>query len=395
MRKFLSFFNLRTISFLLAVALAMPLPWQRLTGFYNWFSPFIMLNSVLVLKSFVWLNIVSLGVVLIVVFRKRWFCNNLCPLGWSCDRVSAISKNNASVHRRLPDLSRWLSIISIAAAVVGLPLFIIIDPMAIFNGFFTILTGKLSVVAVISLAGFPLLLMIHLILPGIWCTKLCPLGGLQLIIADIKTLLVRLFKREKYEVSVADPGRRYFVMAGIGLFAGAIIPKIMKPSTSGYIRPPAAVSPELFNSLCCRCGNCTKVCPTGIILPQTDLANITGWMTPEISFRSGYCLETCNLCSRVCPSGAITMFNVNAKDQLFMGTAEVTMENCLLVNNKECVKCRESCKFDAIEFVRGDSIFNLLPLVYINKCVGCGACEVVCPVNCIEVKPFVTSLLTV
>ena len=78
-----------------------------------------------------------------------------------------------------------------------------------------------------------------------------------------------------------------------------------------------------------------------------------------------------------------------------MGTAEVTMENCLLVNNKECVKCRESCKFDAIEFVRGASIFNLNPVVYTNKCVGCGACEVVCPVNCIEIKPFVISLLTV
>ena len=76
------------------------------------------------------------------------------------------------------------------------------------------------------------------------------------------------------EAVVANPGRRYLVMSGIGLFAGAMVPKILKPPTEKYIRPPAAVSPELFNSLCCRCGNCGKACPTGIIVSQTDLANI-------------------------------------------------------------------------------------------------------------------------
>ena len=122
----------------------------------------------------------------------------------------------------------------------GIPLFIILDPMAIFNGFFTVFTGKLSVVAVISLAGFPLLLLIHLILPDIWCTKLCPLGGLQLIIADVKAKLIKLFRKDEVETVVADPGRRYLVMAGIGLFAGAMVPKILKPSTVKNIRPPGS-----------------------------------------------------------------------------------------------------------------------------------------------------------
>lgn len=388
MRKFPGYFNVRTISFLLAVVLAIHLPLKGLTGFYTWFSPFIMLNSVFAVKTFVWLNIISSGVILLSAYRKRWFCNNLCPVGWSCDKVSVISKNDPSVHSLLPDISRWLTVISLASAVVGIPLFIVLDPMAIFNGFFTLFTGRLSTIEVISLSGFPLLLLIHLIFPGVWCSKLCPLGGLQLIIADVKARLIKLFSKDKNETVVADPGRRYLVMTGFVLFAGAMVPKILSRSTVKYIRPPAAVSPELFNSLCCRCGNCNKVCPTGIIVPQTDPVNITGWMTPEISFGPGYCLETCNLCSSVCPTGAITLFSVNSKDQLFMGTAEVTMENCLLVNNKECVKCRESCKFSAIEFVHGTSIFNLNPVVHLNKCVGCGACKVVCPVNCIQIKPF-------
>jgi formate hydrogenlyase subunit 6/NADH:ubiquinone oxidoreductase subunit I len=111
-------------------------------------------------------------------------------------------------------------------------------------------------------------------------------------------------------------------------------------------------------------------------------------MTPEISFKEGYCLETCNLCSRVCPTGAITLFSVKAKSQLFIGTAKIHLDNCLLLNNKECVRCKESCKYEAIKFVAEENIFKVVPVADITKCVGCGACSVICPVSCIEIYPF-------
>lgn len=109
-------------------------------------------------------------------------------------------------------------------------------------------------------------------------------------------------------------------------------------------------------------------------------------MTLEVSFKSGYCLETCNLCSRVCSTGAIALFSVSAKSQLFIGTAEVLLGNCLLFNNIECVKCKESCKYGAIEFIAEENILNMIPIVHKNKCVGCGACEVICPAYCIKIK---------
>ena len=170
--------------------------------------------------------------------------------------------------------------------------------------------------------------------------------------------------------------------------AGLAIPKILKPSDELHLRPPAAVNKELMNSLCCRCGSCNKVCPTGIIKPQTDVNNLLGWMTPVITFRDGYCLETCNLCSIVCPSGAITLFDTDAKQQLFMGTAEVNLTNCLLTLNRECVKCKESCRYDALEFASVGNILNVIPVVKVSKCVGCGACEVVCPQSCIVIRPY-------
>jgi ferredoxin-type protein NapF len=377
--------NLRVISTLLAICLAIPFSWKGLSGFYTWMSPFIMLNSVFSLKSFVWLNIVALIVILFVLFRKRWFCHHLCPVGWGCDMISGLNRRKTFTYRNLPDIGKWLAILSLWAAIAGLPLFIIFDPLAIFNGFFSVFSGKINIVALLSLSGLPLLLLIHLVFPGVWCTKLCPLGGLQIIISDIKTLLNRLFKNENTEAPPTSSGRRYFLMSGAGLLAGAMIPRLLKPASESIIRPPASVDPLLFNSLCCRCGSCNKACPTGIIVPATDYNNILAWMTPEVIFKDGYCLETCNLCSRVCPTGAITLFSVKAKSQLFMGTAKIQLQNCLLVHNTECVRCKESCKYDAIEFVAKGNILNTIPVVDIKKCVGCGACEVVCPVSCIVI----------
>jgi ferredoxin-type protein NapF len=387
MKKILRLFNPRAVTALVAVLLLIPVSWKEFTGLSAWLSPFIMLNSILSLKSIVWLNLIAFLILLFVLFRKRWFCLHLCPVGWGCDMVSALNKRKNFTYKRLPDIGKWLAILSLTAAIFGIPLFIIFDPLAIFNGFFTIFSGNLNLAAIISLSGLPLLLLIHLIFPGVWCARLCPLGGIQLIIVDLKIMLNRHFGKSKPESLKNNQGRRYFLMSGIGIISGITIPKFLKPSQERFIRPPAAVEPALFNFLCCRCGSCNKSCPTNIISPHADPGNILSWMTPEVNFKSGYCLETCNLCSQVCPSGAITLFSVRAKSRIFMGTAGIKLDNCLLLNNKECVKCKESCKFSAIEFVPRENIFKVVPVIDTGKCVGCGACEVICPAGCIVINP--------
>jgi len=87
-------------------------------------------------------------------------------------------------------------------------------------------------------------------------------------------------------------------------------------------------------------------------------------------------------------AGAITLFSPESKSQLFMGTARIHLENCLLLKNKECVRCKESCKYEAIKFVEEGNILNVLPVADSPKCVGCGACAVVCPVGCFEIYPI-------
>jgi ferredoxin-type protein NapF len=368
--------------------LALPIPLKGLTGSYLWLSPFIMLNSVIALRSFVWLNIIAMIILIFVTLCKRWFCQNLCPVGFSCDLISGINKKKAYTYNKIPDIGKYLAIISLAGAIVGVPLFIFLDPLAIFHGFFTIFTGAFSLITVISLSGFLLLLSIHVFLPGIWCKKLCPLGGLQEAVNDAKSYIKRISGYGKPETVTPDPVRRYLLMSGMGVLAGLAVPRLLKPKTESHIQPPASVKESLFNSLCNRCGNCIKACPTGIIINRHDLNDIISLMTPEISYKSGYCLEECNLCGRVCPTGAITLFDPEAKNLLFMGSADIRLENCLIVNNKECIRCKESCKYNAIKFISGRNILNMIPEVDRRKCVGCGACMVICPKNCITVNPI-------
>ena len=385
MKKTLSASDIRTISFLAAVVFAIPGLWKGFQGIYVWLSPFLTLNSVFALKSFVWLNLVAVPVLVLILIRKRWFCKYLCPAGWCFDKVSALSKLENTEYRKLPEAGKWLAIISLIAALSGFPLFIILDPLSIFNGFFLIIYGKPEIAVIISFSLFPILLLIHLFFPGIWCRKLCPLGGLQTGLWDIRIFLSRLFTRGKSVYVPELPGRRYFIMSAAGLLAGLTLPRLMKPSVGTSIRPPGAVDPVLYNLLCSRCGNCIKACPTNIIIPYPDFNDPLSWMTPAISFKTGYCLETCNICGKVCPTGAITLFSVAAKPDLFMGIAEINTENCYLTNNRECIKCREACKYNAVEFLQGSNVLIMRPVIDKLTCVGCGACEVVCPASCISV----------
>ena len=377
--------KLRTISFVLAVILAVPLSMKGFSGVFLWLSPFIMLNSVFSLKSLVLLNGIGFIILILIFFRKRWFCNNLCPVGWSCDKVSGLS-NKSFTYRQVPDFNKWFAVITLLASLIGFPIFVILDPLAIFNGFFSILSGGFDPVKLLMISFFPLLLLVHLVIPGIWCKKICPLGGLQLVAEDVKKLFTGLYSRTAPQISAYSQGRRYFLMSGAGLAAGLAVPAVLKPSGETIIRPPGAVENSLFNFLCCRCGSCSRACPTDIITPVTDINLLLSWMTPGLKFKSGYCLETCNLCSRVCPTGAITLFSVEAKDKLFIAYAEIELENCLLVNNKECVRCKESCRYESIEFVSVGNILNAIPVISLKTCVGCGACAVVCPRECILIK---------
>ncbi len=106
---------------------------------------------------------------------------------------------------------------------------------------------------------------------------------------------------------------------------------------------------------------------------------VAGLLTPQVRFQSDYCLESCNQCTVVCPSGALQGVALEAKAQVVMGTPQVDMDLCLLGQDRECSHCRNHCPFEAIRLVFSQEWYTLTPVVELDRCPGCGACEVACP----------------
>ena len=373
--------TIRYISLAIAILLAMPFGWGKISGVTNWFSPFIMLNSVFALRSLVFLNGIGFVILMATWFKKRFFCRYLCPTG--CLLESIPKRNNiANKHsiNNIPLIGKLLAICSLTGAIFGFPLFIFLDPVAIFNGFFNSLVQVSLYSFLISGAGLLLLLIIQWIWPGLWCKRICPLGGLQLLVSDLKGLS----KGAKTTTGNGNAGRRLFIGSAVGAASAMAFPFVVKGKEGNIIRPPASVNPIDFYALCTRCGSCMKACPTKILKQDTRLG--AGLLTPEVIFENGYCLETCNACSVVCPSGAITLFDVDAKSQLIMGKAKIKTTDCLLYFQKECDRCKVVCAYKAVLIKAKDNESIVLPEIDPVKCVGCGACKIVCPKNCISIN---------
>ncbi len=371
----------RGLSTLVAIVFSTTLLIPSLTGLYTWLSPFLMLNSVLALKSLVWLNGAGCVILIISFFRKRWFCRYLCPTGLGCDLVSAKAGKRGIPVQKIPKIGRWLAFISLGSALMGFPLLIWLDPMSIFNGFFAVFSDNISIPTLLSLSGLPLLLMLHWFFPNLWCTKLCPLGGLQDELYELKNIPSILKPGRQDKAKTQAEGRRLFLASGIGILSGVILPGWVKAAPAKWLRPPGSAPYGLFNLLCTRCGSCIKACPSQILIHHKGKEDILAWMTPEISFENqGYCQANCNLCSRVCPGGAITLFTIEAKTQLSIGLAEIrNPENCLLARRTECDRCKAACPYHAIEISPSPVTGLLRPVVDKTRCTGCGACAAICP----------------
>ena len=121
---------------------------------------------------------------------------------------------------------------------------------------------------------------------------------------------------------------------------------------------------------------------------QSALLLTVGLLAPRLDFSRAFCLPSCEACGSVCPTGALVPFAAREKGRIFIGTAEVRLDECLLTRGRECDRCVASCDYDAI--VIGGGTFEPEPEVDPERCVGCGACEAVCPPGVISVRPYQT-----
>lgn len=68
-----------------------------------------------------------------------------------------------------------------------------------------------------------------------------------------------------------------------------------------------------------------------------------------------------------------------------MGQAKIAETGCLLSEQQECDRCKTYCPYDAISIQASEVDFDAWPVVDRERCVGCGACVVACPVGIVEV----------
>ncbi len=364
--------HVRIASLLVALLLALPIPFSPFTGFYLWTSPFIMLNTVLAGGGFRLLHILAILVLISAVFRRRWYCHWLCPAGVLCEFASGISRLRIK-SAKIPRLNKPLVIAAMVLSLAGVPLLSVLDPIALFHAFFDGLRRQPAFAAAAKLSGLLLLITISFAIPHLWCSRLCPLGGMQDILNSMQN-----FWRRTAPTSAYPSGRRLALGMLFGFGLKWSLAQIPIPANR-TIRPPGALREDRFKEVCIRCGNCAKACPTDIIGSSFDAHDLAGLLSPAVDFDKGYCLPRCTACGDVCPSAAIGKFSTADKHRLFMATVLLHREACLLSVHKECDLCHRYCEYDAVVIHNATGGVQAWPEIMTNRCVGCAACALVCP----------------
>lgn len=163
-----------------------------------------------------------------------------------------------------------------------------------------------------------------------------------------------------------------------GGLATLIDKKIPQRATS--IVPAGALSLRHFAQHCTACQLCVSVCPNQVLRPSGDLKHL---MQPEMSYERGYCRPECTKCAEVCPAGAIHLADLAEKSSVQIGHAVWVAQNCIVnTDGVSCGNCARHCPTGAILMVPEDADDEKslkIPVVNTERCIGCGACENLCP----------------
>jgi ferredoxin len=171
--------------------------------------------------------------------------------------------------------------------------------------------------------------------------------------------------------------------------------KVVETDSSAAV-PPGAGSRADFLSKCTACSLCISRCPGNVLQPASfKQYGLTSPGVPYMDFNRGSCDFKCNLCSNLCPSGAIKPIDLAKKQRVKIGESRFVRQFCVVeTDNTSCGACGEICPSGAIDMVHlreGANGALEIPVIDKTYCIGCGACQFVCPVikkNAIFVEPF-------
>ena len=362
-------------------------------------SPFVSLSAALGARHFSLITLACLPLIVLSIFKRRWFCRHLCPTGFILEITAPRGRRHKNLAPGFPHLDKWLVVFGIGLAAAGYPILMTFDPLSILGGFLSTWQWK-NIEWKVFAPALPLLALIALNIfsPNLWCYRLCPLGAAQ----EFAGLAGRQFRHAGNALARDNPGfasdrqeadlphqseihdsvplpgvnRRFFITALFGGMAGWAL--IANRSRAAVVRPPGAVAEDLFTGLCTRCGNCINVCPESIIVPDFGSSGLRGLLTPVLRYNKAYCNEWCSKCLSACPTMAIRRLSLDQKRALSIGTARIDKSLCLAWSKRQnCMVCQEFCPYQAIAIVQDNGVN--CPEMKKEVCRGCGACESQCP----------------
>jgi len=276
MRTFIQALSLLLFSTLFVFA-TYKLPDWLPAHIYLRLDPLLGINAVFAAREIIPRALWSLILIGATVVIGRFFCAYVCPTGASIDFLDFLffqrkKRPGLKVEASFKKVKYFLLIIFVAAALTGLSLVFLMDPLALLTRFYTFFVYPLAITVInlivdllrplfkalgwvtlshfhyfqsvyymsaITLLIFGGIIALNRLVPRFWCRYLCPLGAFLSLISPLG-----LFKRR--------------------------------------------VSEE-----CNECMECQKTCPMGAI-PENPKAT-----------RLSECIQ-CRTCAKVCPQKAIT-----------------------------------------------------------------------------------------
>ena len=229
------------------------------------------------------------------------------------------------------------------------------------------------------------------------CIESCKFGALKYVHGGVKGSEKGVKGSEKgvkgSEGDNTNASRRSFLLATAMATTAALAQEKKKvdggfadledkvaPKRQTPLTPPGSLSTRNMTAHCTGCQLCVSECPNQVLRPSNDLMHL---MQPVMSYERGYCRPECTRCSEVCPAGAIKPIDVEEKSSIQIGHAVWIKKNCVpITDGVECGNCARHCPAGAIEMVmldEDDEESPMVPAVNEEACIGCGACEYVCP----------------
>lgn len=160
----------------------------------------------------------------------------------------------------------------------------------------------------------------------------------------------------------------------------ALIEDKKVPDRTTPLTPPGSLAARNMTAHCTGCQLCVAACPNQVLRPSGKLMTL---MQPEMSYERGYCRPECTKCSEVCPTGAIRPISTADKSATQIGHAVWIADNCVVnTDGVDCGNCARHCPTGAILMIPKDPEMHdspLVPVVNEERCIGCGACENLCP----------------